>query len=221
MKEFLVRQALKSSMGMGKDVLRRFRRNIGSLLRDLGGGYTGASLLLILAAQSLNIPLHGPLYVEAWGGKKTEKEKQHKLTHRFRFSLFFLLFFFCPPPPKVCTYSGPCEEPCSRSVWPAATKGSSYVSAYLLRKDTKNPKSGLKQKTQKLGPVVRRVLLFFALEPTELVSHRADFFDFFYMRTNKIRHICGLWSRHLYGRGCKTFNLLKPPCWSVHSSVHS
>ena len=38
MKEFLVPQALKSSMGMGKDVLRRFRRNIGSLLRDLGGG---------------------------------------------------------------------------------------------------------------------------------------------------------------------------------------
>ena len=58
MKEFLVPQALKSSMGMGKDVLRRFRRNIGSLLRDLGGGYTGDSLLLILAAQSLNIPLH-------------------------------------------------------------------------------------------------------------------------------------------------------------------
>ena len=68
MKEFLVPQALKSSMGMGKDVLRRFRRNIGSLLRDLGGGYTGDSLLLILAAQSLNIPLHGPLYVEALGG---------------------------------------------------------------------------------------------------------------------------------------------------------
>ena len=73
MKEFLVPQALKSSMGMGKDVLRRFRRNIGSLLRDLGGGYTGDSLLLILAAQSLNIPLHGPLYVEAWGGGKKKK----------------------------------------------------------------------------------------------------------------------------------------------------
>ena len=67
MKEFLVPQALKSSMGMGKEVLRKFRKNIGSLLRDLGGGYTGDSLLLILAAQSLNIPLHGPWYVEAWG----------------------------------------------------------------------------------------------------------------------------------------------------------
>ena len=76
MKEFLVPQALKSSMGMGKDVLRRFRRNIGNVLRVLGGGYTRDSLLSILAAQSLNIPLHGPLYVEAWeGGKKQRKKK--------------------------------------------------------------------------------------------------------------------------------------------------
>ena len=117
MKEFLVPQALKSSMGMGKDVLRRFRRNIGNLLRDLGGGYTGASLLLILAAQSLNIPLHGPLYVEAWGGEKQKKE----IDTLFFFFFFSFSFFFCPPP-KVCTYSGPCEEPCSRSEWPAATK---------------------------------------------------------------------------------------------------
>ena len=78
MKEFLVPQALKSSMGMGKDVLRRFRRNIGSLLRDLGGGYTGDSLLLILAAQSLNIPLHGPLYVEAWGERGGGVWKKHR-----------------------------------------------------------------------------------------------------------------------------------------------
>ena len=62
---------------------------------------------------------------------------------------------------------------------------------------------------------------FFALETTELVSHRAEFFDFFYMRINKIRHICGLGPMHLYGRGCKPLNLLKPPCLSVHSSVHS
>ena len=41
MKEFIVPQALKSSMGMGKDVLRRVRRNIGSLLRDLGGIHRG------------------------------------------------------------------------------------------------------------------------------------------------------------------------------------
>ena len=96
MKEFLVPQALKSSMGMGKDVLRRFRRNIGSLLRDLGGGYTGDSLLLILAAQSLNIPLHGPLYVEAWGGGE-EKRKKEKKGMDTPFSFFFS-FFFCHPP---------------------------------------------------------------------------------------------------------------------------
>ena len=41
MKEFLVPQALKTSMGMGKDVLRRFRRNIGSLLRAPGGIHRG------------------------------------------------------------------------------------------------------------------------------------------------------------------------------------
>ena len=97
MKEFLLPQALKSSMGMGKDVLRRFRRNIGSLLRDLGGGYTGDSLLLIPAAQSLNIPLHGPLYVEAFGGGgKRKKNKKKKWIHRFRFFVFF--FFLLPPP---------------------------------------------------------------------------------------------------------------------------
>ena len=116
---------------MGKDVLRRFRRNIGSLLRDLGGGCTGDSLLLILAAQSLNIPLHGPLYVEAWEGeeKRRKTKKKQKWIHRFRFFFVVSLFSFAPPPPpppKVCTYSGPCEEPCSRSEWPAATKGTPY-----------------------------------------------------------------------------------------------
>ena len=39
------------------------------------------------------------------------------------------------------------------------------------------------------------------------MSHRADFFDFA-MRINENRHICGLGPMHLYGRGCKTFNLL-------------
>ena len=65
------------------------------------------------------------------------------------------------------------------------------------------------------------VFVFSLGKKKELVSRRADFFDFFYMRTNKIRHFCGLGPIHLYGRGCKTFNLLKPPCLSVHSSVHS
>ena len=84
------------------------------------------------------------------GGGRKKKKRNGKSV--------FVFFFFLLPPPQVCTYSGPCEEPCSRSEWPAATKGSPYVSTYLLRKDTKSPKSGLKQKTQKLGPVVRRVL---------------------------------------------------------------
>ena len=84
-------------MGMGKDVLRRFRRNIGSLLRDLGGGYTGDSLLLNVAAQSLNIPLHGPLYVEAWGGGVGKKKT--KTINGYTVFVVFSSFFFCPPPP--------------------------------------------------------------------------------------------------------------------------
>ena len=157
MKEFLVPQALKSSMGMGKDVLRRFRRNIGSLLRDLGGIHRGFPFV----DSGRSEPEHSLTWAfvcRGLGGGEERRKKQQKCIHRFRF------FFLLPPhPPKVCTYSGPCEEPCSRSEWPAATKGSPYVSTYLLRKDTKNPKSGLKQKTQKLGPVVRRVLFYFGL----------------------------------------------------------
>ena len=111
MKEFLVPQALKSSMGMGKDVLRRFRRNMGSLLRDLGGENTGDSVLLILAAQSLNIPLHGPLYVEAWGGggKKKENNKKNRKNRKgyiifVFFVVFILILFSFPPPPAQGLY---------------------------------------------------------------------------------------------------------------------
>ena len=154
-------------MGMGKDVLRRFRRNIGSLLRDLGGIDRGFPFV----DSGRSEPEHSLTWAfvcRGLGGggggeeRKKIKKKHQKGIYRFRFFFCFLFFSFCfpppPPPAKVCIYSGPWEEPCSRSEWPAATKGSPYVSMYLLRKGTKNPKRGFKQKTQKLGPVVRRAL---------------------------------------------------------------
>ena len=72
------------------------------------------------------------------------------------------------------------------------------------------------------GPHGKLLNVFvFRIRKTAIVSHRADFFDFFYMRSNKITHFRWLGPMHLYGRGCKTFNLLKPSCLSVHSSVHN